>query len=362
MKILYFTCHDPYSDKKGGSSLSTLALRKEFNKDLFKSGLVLNSREKPNIESDYNLKLPKSKIMRKLILDYFNPRIEKEILGILKDFNPDLIHFNNIYGFPVNTINKIAKIYPVIITIREHWIFEYSLKLPTFINNIHKNIALKKLKNILLVAPSKFIYKKLENAGYKKIKLIYNSVDMPFTRTSYEKTIIYCGRISPEKGLQTIIGILDKIENYRTLILGEGPMKKILQGSYKNIKFLGFQNPEKYYQKSSILVMPSIWDEPFGRSTLEAMSYGLCVIGSKTGGTPELIIPCKTGLLFDPGNADDFEKKLNYLLENPEKIKLIGHNASDFIKKNYNYKEMIQNYKETYQETIALFKKMNNTV
>lgn len=101
--------------------------------------------------------------------------------------------------------------------------------------------------------------------------------------------------------------------------------------------------------------MPSIWEEAFGRSTLEAMSYGLCVIGSNTGGTPELIVPYKTGLLFEPGNADDFEKKINYLLENPEKIKLMGNNASNFIKKKYNYKEMIRNYKEAYQETINLF-------
>ena len=217
-------------------------------------------------------------------------------------------------------------------------------------------MVLKNLKNILLIAPSKFIYKKLKTAGYKKIKLIYNSVDMSFKRTSYKKTIIYCGRISPEKGLQTIIGILDKIKNYRTLILGEGPMKKFLQESYKNIKFLGYQNPEKYYQSSSILVMPSIWEEPFGRSTAEAMSCGLCVIGSNTGGTPELIIPSKTGLLFEPGNADDFKNKINDLIENPEKIKLMGRNARAFIKKKYNYKEMIRNYKEAYQETINLFK------
>ncbi len=355
MKILYCISKDPYLDEKRGGQLSTLALKKEFNKYSCKSGLVSNFSEKPNTKEDYKLALPKSKITRKLILDYFNPRVEKEMCSILKDFEPDLIHFNSIWGFPLNTLNKIAKIYPVVITIRDTWILEYSPKLPKFINNIHKKIALKKLKNILLIAPSKFIYKKLKNTGYKKVKLIYNSVDMSPKRTSYKKTIMYSGRISSEKGLQTIIGILDKIKNYRILILGEGPMKKKLQESYKNIEFLGFQNPERYYQKSSILVMPSIWEEAFGRSTLEAMSYGLCVIGSNTGGTPELIVPYKTGLLFEPGNADDFEKKINYLLENPEKIKLMGNNASNFIKKKYNYKEMIRNYKEAYQETINLF-------
>jgi len=356
MKILYFISYDPYSGKYGGATLSTLALKKEFNKKSFQSGLVSNCDEKQNIKGDYKLALPKSKITRKLILDYFNPRIEKEMFSILKDFQPDLIHFNSIWGFPLNTLNKIAKTYPVIITIRDTWILEYSEIFPKFINNIHKNTVLKNLKNILLIAPSKFIYKKLKNAGYKKIKLIYNSVDMSFKRTSYKKTIIYCGRISPEKGLHTVIGILDKIKNYRTLILGEGPMKKFLQESYKNIKFLGYQNPEKYYQNSSILVMPSIWEEPFGRSTAEAMSCGLCVIGSNTGGTPELIIPSKTGLLFEPGNADDFKNKINDLIENPEKIKLMGRNARAFIKKKYNYKEMIRNYKEAYQETINLFK------
>jgi glycosyltransferase involved in cell wall biosynthesis len=356
MKILYFISNDPYSDKSGGAEKSTLSLKKEFNKNTFKSGLVSNFHEKPNINGDYKLELPKSKITRKLILDYFNPRVEKAMFSILKDFNPDIIHFNSIYGFPLNTLKKMAKIYPVVITIRDTWILEYSKKFPKFINKIHKSIALKKLKNIHLIAPSNFIYKNLKTAGYEKVKLIYNSIDMSSKRTSYKKIIIYTGRISLEKGLQTIIGILDKIKNYRTLILGEGPMKKKLQESYKNIKFLGFQNPEKYYQNSSILIMPSICEEAFGRSTVEAMSCGLCVIGSNIGGTPELIIPYKTGVLFEPGNADDFKKKINYLLENPDKIKLMGHNARAFIKKKYNYKEMIRNYKEVYQETINFFK------
>jgi len=358
MKILYYTSKDPYSDKRGGAQLSTLALKKEFNKKLFKSGLVSNFSEKRNIKADYKLALPKSKITRKLILDYFNPVVEKEMFSILEDFKPDLIHFNSIFGFPLNTINNIAKIYPVIITVRDTWILEYSKIFPKFINNIHKNIALKKFKSILLIAPSKFIYEKLKTAGYKKVKLIYNSVDISPKKTSYKKTILYCGTISSKKGLQTIIGILDKIKNYRTLILGEASLKKKLQEAYKNIEFLGYQDPKKYYQQGSILVMPSIWEEPFGRSTLEAMSYGLCVIGSNTGGTPELIKPYETGLLFEPGNADDFEKKINYLLENPEKIKLMGNKASNFIKKEYNYKEMIRNYKEAYQETINLFKKV----
>ena len=334
MKILYFINNDPYSNKRGGAQLSTLALKKEFNKNSFESGLVSNFDEKTNIKGDYQLALPRSKIMRKFLLDYFNPGVEKEMFSILKDFKPDLIHFNSIMGFPLNTLKKIAKIYPVIMTIRDTWILEYSEICPRFINNIHKSIALKKLQKILLIATSKFIYEKLKNEGYKKVKLIHNSVDMSFKRTSYEKTIIYCGRISAVKGLHTVIGVLDKIKNYRTLVLGEGPMKNPLQESYKNIKFLGYQNPEKYYQEGSILVMPSIWEEPFGRSTLEAMSYGLCVIGSNTGGTPELIKPNETGLLFEAGNADDFEKKINYLLENSEQIKLMGSNASGFIKKN----------------------------
>jgi len=356
MRILYFTSDDPYSNKRGGGQLSTLALRKEFNKNSFKSGLVSNFDENHNIKGDYQLALPQSKITRKFLLDYFNPRVEKEMFSILKDFEPNLIHFNSIMGFPLNTLNKIAKIYPVIITIRSTWILEYSEIFPKFINNIHRKISLKKLQNILLVAPSKFIFEKLKNEDYKKIKLIYNSVEMSFKRTSYGGKIIYCGTLSSAKGLQTIIGILDKIKNYKTLILGEGPIKKKLQESYKNIEFLGYQNPDKYYQEGSILVMPSIGEEAFGRSTLEAMSYGLCVIGSNTGGTPELITPYETGLLFEAGNAEDFEKKINYLLENPEQIKLMGNNASDFIKKKYNYKEMIQNYKEAYQETINLFK------
>lgn len=360
MKILYFTSKDPYSNERRGAQLATLELIKEFNNNSFESGLAAHFHEKPMRKGEYRLKLPKSKITRKLLLDYFNPIVEKEMFRILKDYKPDLIHFNSLIGFPIHTINKIAKICPVVITIRDTWIIKYSDKLPEVVNILHARIVLNKINNTFLIAPSKFIYNKLVSAGSKKVKLIYDCVDMLSERTSYEKTILYCGGISPEKGLQTIIGILDKIHNYRTLVLGEGPMKKNLQEAYRNITFLGYQDPMKYYQKSSILIMPSICEEVFGRSTAEAMSCGLCVIGTNIGGTPELIKPYETGLLFEPGNADDFEQKLIYLLDNPEKIQSMGRAASNFIKKKYSYKEMMQNYKEAYQETMRQFRPIRN--
>lgn len=307
----------------------------------------------------YNRSILNNKFLRKILLDYYNPLAYNFIRKLLKNCNLDVIHVNNFYGLSANSIRKISQDYPLIITAHDSWIFNYSKNLPLFINKIHQMIVHKNLKKILIVCPSKFIAKSLKKIGYEKIRIIPNGIDTNKKNANYKKNILFVGRLSKEKGLQTVINTLNNVKGYKVKILGEGILKKKLQQKYKNIKFLGFQKPDKYYKKASILIFPSICEESFGLSTAEAMSYGLCVIGTHIGATPELIKHKKTGLLFKPGNEQDFREKLDYLLQNPKEIKRMGRNARRFVKKSFNWSNIIKEYKKVYGETIREFKKKN---
>ena len=102
----------------------------------------------------------------------------------------------------------------------------------------------------------------------------------------------------------------------------------------------GFIDQEKLHEimkKSSIIVIPSIWKEPFGLVAAEAMSYGTAIIASKVGGLPEII--GENGLLISDLNVDKIIKKLTFLMSNK-------HNLNRYQKKSWqNFQQFSKNFK-----------------
>ena len=108
-----------------------------------------------------------------------------------------------------------------------------------------------------------------------------------------QKIISFVGKLNKAKGYdifgQTIIKILDKYPDWSSSVFGDEPREK-LNFSHKNLNLFGFKNNEyilNYLKKVSISIVCSRWEEPFGRTSLEASSRGAAVIISKRGGLPE---------------------------------------------------------------------------
>jgi len=99
-------------------------------------------------------------------------------------------------------------------------------------------------------------------------------------------------------------------------------------------------------ENASIVVIPSIWDEPFGLVAAEAMSNGACVIASKVGGLPEIIK--KNGILIDKID----ERKLLLQMDNVIKNYTIMKNFQQKAWKNFNLtskksSQRLDNYRKT---------------
>ena len=205
---------------------------------------------------------------------------------------------------------------------------------------------------IFFVSNSKFLANAMKKSLGVTPQIIPNGIDIPKEKTNYNKTILFVGQINEEKGLPTIINELNKLEGYERIVLGQGSIKKDLESKYTGVKFLGFQNPEKYYKNASIVVVPSVWMDTFPYVVLEAMSYGTCVIASDIGGISEQVQHMNTGLLFSPGNSKDFQKKIRYLIKKPSEIRRMGANARNFVKKNFNWGDIVKKYEEVYLKAI----------
>ncbi|SAK63522.1 glycosyl transferase, group 1 [Caballeronia arationis] len=112
------------------------------------------------------------------------------------------------------------------------------------------------------------------------------------------------GRISPEKGIELLIDELmkDTSLNWKLTIggTGDGDYVASLKARYNDprVRFLGHVDASSFLRELDVLVVPSRWNEPFGRVIVEAYSQGIPVVGANTGGIPEVIEPT-SHLVFD---------------------------------------------------------------
>ncbi len=156
-----------------------------------------------------------------------------------------------------------------------------------------------------------------------KLEVIHQSIDKEKVDLNKKENLItFVGKLNTAKGYdlfcQAITKILDKHKNWKSLVVGDEAREKIVV-NHKNLKVLGFLKHKKVleiYKKSSIAVVCSRWEEPFGRTSLEASSRGCAVIISNRGGLPETIT---NGIIVRNLNSksifnaiDNLIKKKNY--------------------------------------------------
>lgn len=144
------------------------------------------------------------------------------------------------------------------------------------------------------------------------------------TGVSERFTFGYLGALAEEKGIEDLIHGFLKLshpEKARLVIAGRGrddyvQHLKSLVGNAP-IEFLGFVAPEDVYKAADVIVVPSRWHEPQSLILMEAATYGVPVIGTERGGTPEILRDLGTGWCYDP----DRERSL---VETLEKALAIG--------------------------------------
>ncbi len=132
-----------------------------------------------------------------------------------------------------------------------------------------------------------------------------------------EDHFLYAGRLSEEKGIEVLLTAFSN-SKVKLTIIGDGPLRPQVEKSVrenKNITFLGFCDKDvvrKELQKCTCLIFPSIWYECAPMIIMEAFASSTPVIASKMGAMESTITVGVNGLHFEPGNADDLARKVNY--------------------------------------------------
>ncbi len=134
-----------------------------------------------------------------------------------------------------------------------------------------------------------------------------------------KKLITFVGKLNRSKGYdlfgKAVLRILKKYKDWSAFVVGDEPRDK-LDFKHKRLKNFGFKEHNeviKIYKKTSIAVVCSRWDEPFGRTSLEAAANGCAVIISNRGGLPETIT---NGRILKNLTVNDIYKNIEDLIKN----------------------------------------------
>jgi glycosyltransferase involved in cell wall biosynthesis len=126
----------------------------------------------------------------------------------------------------------------------------------------------------------------------------------------------FLGRLFETKGIELLIDAVQQTDSAHLYLAGQGSpayTESLRQRAPARTTFLGIVPPRSLFETIDVLVVPSLWHEPFGRVAIEAMAWGIPVIASRRGGLPEIIQDGVNGWLFEPNEAEALSQFLRNL-------------------------------------------------
>ncbi len=185
-----------------------------------------------------------------------------------------------------------------------------------------------------IICCSEFLKSKMDTDKRfaSKTVAMHNFVDeAERTKTEKEDYVLYFGRFSKEKGIETLMQVAKELPDISFIFAGTGPLEESIK-DISNVANVGFKKGEELQnliRKARFTVYPSEWYENCPFSVMESQMYGTPVLGANIGGIPELIEVGKTGELFESGNAEDLKEKISALWADKEKLNNYASNCAD---------------------------------
>jgi len=248
---------------------------------------------------------------------------------------------------------------------KNRWYLKYNPPLLTYIFHYFKKVQ-RGLKYCHLIAISSYL-KNILKQHHLDSTVIPNALDTEIFKTqglkekskkgkNQKMKVLYLGALIGSKGPHILLEALKGLECHCDLY-GEGIMKEELVAySKKNHLNVTIHSPVSYaqvpalYHQADIVVFPSLWPEPFGRISIEAMAAGRPVIASAIGGIKETVEQ-GAGLLVTAGDVKELREKIKLLISSPELRNKLSKAGLSKVK-SYNETSIIDKLIKTYNEKI----------
>jgi glycosyltransferase involved in cell wall biosynthesis len=315
--------------------------------------------------ADKDRQAPSKKIFWQIV-DLWNPLVYRLVRQILIEEQPDVVHTHKLRGLSPSIWSAATNTGVKTII---HTCHDYELLSPEgyFMGRVGKlareqNLAVRPYQILrqgfsrLLTgatAPSRYVMDFHRHMGFfprAKIQIVpnthgYGSKELAQIRSENSmrqkpergRRFLFLGRLVHAKGIDLLCQAFAhpavQCQESVLMIAGWGPLENSLRESFfahGNIQFCGQVSgaqKSKLLNDSDVLVVPSIFAEPFGIVVTEAYAHGLPVISSNTGAFPELVDEGKTGFLIPPGSVDALVTTITKINQEPELIDTLAGNC-----------------------------------
>ena len=176
-----------------------------------------------------------------------------------------------------------------------------------------------------------------------------------YNNKSKDLIFLFVGRVTEDKGIFELLKAFSTLEkeigSIQLWIVGHNEMKLNPIKDSDRVHFFGFDpNPQKFYRKANLLVLPS-YREGFGTVVLEAAAEGqIPTIGSDIIGLKDAIVDGQTGWLCKSQDVDDLILKMRYAYDHQEEVISFGKAAYLRAKKDFNSNDITQNLVSFYKK------------
>lgn len=293
-------------------------------------------------------------------IDSVNPHASYVAGRLVDDLDPDVVHTNNLMGISTALARTVQKR-----DVRHvHTLHDYSLICPK--SNLLRDWTAPDDERVvcedppapcraygtqkrtlvgqpdIVTAPSQHVIDVHRKHGFfdgtraDRVRLgIEGVADEPPGEPDCP-SVLYVGQHLEAKGLETVFEAADRLETVDFHFCGTGPYDDRTEEcdrEHDNVTYHGYvpeKRLERLRRRVSVGVVPSIWMENSPMTIYESFAAGLPVVGSDIGGIPELVDGGVTGLLFEPGNADDLVETLEEATGDVAAIEEMQRNALDW--------------------------------
>ncbi len=308
---------------------------------------------------------------------YFSRRVYEEVGALIARRKPDVAHFHNSFfvigpaayeacfdaGIPVvQTLHNYRFLCAAATFYRDGQVCEQCLSGGNLRGILHgcwhgshfstwmmmRVFSEYKKRNILkriakFIALSEFSRRKFIDAGWDAKHIVVKSNFLerdPGIRDGVPRHVVYIGAIQPYKGVRTLLNAWTSRSWPLPLkIVGIGPLQKELQAlNVPGVEWLGQKDQAdvvSLLKEALCVVVPSECYENFPRVIIEAYACGVPVIASRLGALSEIVQDGKTGLLFDPADAEELGQKIERLISSADLRRELGENGRRSFNSHY---------------------------
>jgi len=288
---------------------------------------------------------------------------------VVADFHPDVVHLHNIYEhLSPSVLRPVLRAgVPMVMTLHD-----YKLACPTYqllaagspceacLGGGFHNAVLRRCKNgsavhsavaavetaahrwtgayrpvARFICPSRFMATKMGEAGVFPDRLVvvphFAEVATVATKAEAGGDVLFAGRLSPEKGVDTLIEAVGPA-GVRLVVAGDGPERPRLEALAQTsapgrVRFLGQITKAELHDRiraSGLVIVPSRWYENQPMIVLESFACGVPVVATTLGGLPELVEAGIDGFLVPPDDPAALGATLSRALGDPARLLALG--------------------------------------